>query len=1821
MNRNHLLNQTKTKMNSTTPRPIDSICPRRGLWRSFTSLLATGAVLASALTTTAAPATFTPLGKLPGGTFSQSFGVSDDGSTVVGWANSTFSGNDGLEAWRWTLANGMTGLGDFPPNNPLNYEVFSAAAKVSANGSIVVGDGATTNDATVAFRWTQGSGLVSIGDLSGGGVFSQAKSVSADGSVIVGFSESATGNEPFRWTPGGGLVSLGYLPGGADFALAWDVSADGSIVVGSSQNADGRSEAFRWTQATGMIGLGDLPGGQTNSVAYAISPNGQYMVGAADGANGRQASMWTGTNGPVSLGDLPGESVPGRFDGLAYDVSNNGIVVGSSETVVNGDYDFGAFIWDVVHGMRNLQSVLTNDFGLNLDGWALSGAHGITPDGRIIVGTGRGPDGKSQAWLVDLAPVTPLASIIGLPPVPGGSYAVPKDVSDDGSTVVGYTTSTGAGESLEAFRWKRGVGTVGLGDFPPSNLTNSEFTSFAWRTTGDGSAVVGHSSVTNDDSVAFKWTQAGGLLALGDLPGGDVFSQAKGVSDDGSVVVGYSASDLGSEPFRWTLGTGLQPLGTLPGGTNSGIAWDISADGAVIVGQARNSDNITEAFRWTQATGMVGLGDLPGGAFSSRAFAISRNGQWAVGRSVSANGNTAFIWSQATGMIGLGDLPGGAVEGVFDGNAYAVSDSGVAVGSSETVVGENFGSAAFIWDVVHGMRNLKEVLKSDYHVDMTGWTLESAEGISADGRFITGSGSDPDGNVVPWLVELPRHPALPDPLAFTFETFDVPGSLDTLISDINNHGKLVGRFHDAGNLSQGFTQDGTNLFTFNLTDNTSTFPGGQNSLGQIAGFYRNATNAEIQHGFIRQTNGTVTTIDGPGQNFTYVWRVNDAGQANGYWFENEPFFIRSFRRETNGVITPLVYPGSPMGTVARGMNEAGSMTGWKWDENYAVQGAIIVGTNFTEVFTIAGWDNTLPADINNLGDIAGTVNINFELTAGFFRFADGRSVTFAPPGAQSVEVFGLNDLGEVVGEYTDASGRSRGFIARPATKLSTGHTDVGIAFEDGAFDLHIHDEENDVEFAPGGAVLGVTTHAEWAIPDAVAYAFLGEPGRSAWILPQTQNENQLFLGFGAEEINPGVFVGDALRVQLVSVVGGDFALFAEDAFGNPVVSMNSADGISAADALYISAGGHAHYNWAVSEPGTYRIGIRVSGTLVAGNQFIQSEVAYYTFTVPPPVLAQPPEPDNFVYNVVDIGTFGGTQFANALSVNNAGVVVGGANFPDNRTFHPYRYSGLGPKMDLGTGGGDIAGANDLNEAGEITGTTFLVAGADEPYLPFRYTTNGVMQVITNTLGGLNGESAAINEAGRIVGAADIALGQFDTVAFYADADNVMRSLGTFGGNESRAENINDAGYIVGNARLANGERRAFRHLGNGPLNLATDDLGTLGGNRSQAHAINAAGKVTGTARLAGNASSPAFLWEEGVEGTGMTNLGTLGGNLAYGFGINTNDVVVGWSLTKDNDFDSIEAFAWDREHGMRNLNDLVPRGLGLRIDGAYAINEAGWIAGTAKRLGDGSATPVLLQPATRLRRGHADVGLAFEEGKLQFEVHSDDLEQHFTPDTALLLVPARAQGTVPVNPAFGFLGTPGAPVWILPQTGNPHLLFIGLAAAEIPNDTFVNNEVKIALTRLEGPGNFSVYAVNGFGLPDKLFDTSDGITDADVVTLSTGGHNHINWAFTAPGVYRVRLEGSGALAVDNQPAITTAEFYFEVITAQVNLTMAPARGNELTLDFLTEEGVVYQLQQRPRLPDGMWENVGQAFVGTGRTKQLSVSVTDATGYFRVATGN
>ena len=57
------------------------------------------------------------------------------------------------------------------------------------------------------------------------------------------------------------------------------------------------------------------------------------------------------------------------------------------------------------------------------------------------------------------------------------------------------------------------------------------------------------------------------MVGLGDLPGGIVGSVSRGVSGDGSTVVGASASASGREAYRWTQAGGMVGLGDLPGGS------------------------------------------------------------------------------------------------------------------------------------------------------------------------------------------------------------------------------------------------------------------------------------------------------------------------------------------------------------------------------------------------------------------------------------------------------------------------------------------------------------------------------------------------------------------------------------------------------------------------------------------------------------------------------------------------------------------------------------------------------------------------------------------------------------------------------------------------------------------------------------------------------------------------------------------------------------------------------------------------------------------------------------------------------------------------------------------------------------------------------------------------------------------------------------------------------------------------------------------------------------------------------------------------------
>jgi probable HAF family extracellular repeat protein len=123
------------------------------------------------------------------------------------------------------------------------------------------------------------------------------------------------------------------------------------------------------------------------------------------------------------------------------------------------------------------------------------------------------------------------------------------------------------------------------------------------------------------------------MQELGTL--GGYWSEAHGVSADGSVVVGKAVNAAGQwRAFRWTAARGMQDLGTLGGDWSE--AWGVSADGSVVVGISGG-----RAFRWTAARGMEDLNTtyaslLTNGSWLGEAHAISPDGRYIVGQGYNA---------------------------------------------------------------------------------------------------------------------------------------------------------------------------------------------------------------------------------------------------------------------------------------------------------------------------------------------------------------------------------------------------------------------------------------------------------------------------------------------------------------------------------------------------------------------------------------------------------------------------------------------------------------------------------------------------------------------------------------------------------------------------------------------------------------------------------------------------------------------------------------------------------------------------------------------------------------------------------------------------------------------------------------------------------------------------------------------------------------------------------------------------------------------------------------------------------------------------------
>lgn len=204
--------------------------------------------------------------------------VSFDGSAIVGVLWAVPYPPYQFQPFRWTEATGYQLL-------PLPPGATEAQATGLSNDGVVT---LIVTDTGKSYRWISGMTLEPLGGLPtdpGNPEHVSAISVSAAGDVIAGWASSGWTEQAFRWTQETGTVSIGDLPGGSPYSRASGMSSDGTTIVGVSHStlAPASGEAFRWRADTGMVGLGFLDQGDYQSSAEFISADGRLVFGLAQG--------------------------------------------------------------------------------------------------------------------------------------------------------------------------------------------------------------------------------------------------------------------------------------------------------------------------------------------------------------------------------------------------------------------------------------------------------------------------------------------------------------------------------------------------------------------------------------------------------------------------------------------------------------------------------------------------------------------------------------------------------------------------------------------------------------------------------------------------------------------------------------------------------------------------------------------------------------------------------------------------------------------------------------------------------------------------------------------------------------------------------------------------------------------------------------------------------------------------------------------------------------------------------------------------------------------------------------------------------------------------------------------------------------------------------------------------------------------------------------------------------------------------------------------------------------------------------------------------
>jgi probable HAF family extracellular repeat protein len=207
--------------------------------------------------------------------------------------------------------------------------------------------------------------------------------------------------------------------------------------------------------------------------------------------------------------------------------------------------------------------------------------------------------------------------------------------------------------------------------------------------------------------------------------------------------------------------------------------------------------------------------------------------------------------------------------------------------------------------------------------------------------------------------------------------------------------------------------------------------------------------------------------------------------------------------------------------------------------------------------------------------------------------------------------------------------------------------------------------------------------------------------------------------------------------------------------------------------------------------------------------------SFLSTPLPPPPFP-PPEPTyhGFMWSVsggmVDLGTLGGRN-SMATYTNASGQVVGTAWTTNFGVFsQAFSWTSTGGMTAIGAFGGGYSTPLQLTERGQVVGYSSFTPNLAEQHA-FSWTPADGLVDLGTLSGGHISLAIAANASGLIIGNSDTGIqsvyGSWHAVVWPPSGGIV--DLGTFGGPTSMATSANDAGEVVGTADVAPSEAHAF----------------------------------------------------------------------------------------------------------------------------------------------------------------------------------------------------------------------------------------------------------------------------------------------------------------------------------------------------------------------------------------------------------------------------